>query len=479
VPGSTSSPVILEIYTVTGFNSDGSAIFTLKGAVPGCPNTAPQGLTKLATNDFADATAPPWNVPACDPTSDNSANTCRLVKGAYTDPSHQLLPPRDFAEASIDLRAFGINPCVNTFIFTSRSSHDLSSSLDDVGGGDFNLCGNISGTKFQDTNADGVRGTATAEPGLANWPIYLYQDTDGNGTLSSSEYSGQPTGFPLTTTTASDGSYTFHSVSSGNYIICEAKTAPSGLGTGWIQSDPANTKCQAGDFNGASPLLADGGYAVTMMGLDVTGKDFGNYQNGSISGTKFKDANADGVKGSTEAGLGGWSIKLFADTDGNGTLSSTEAATAAATTTTANDGTYSFPAVKPGTYIVCEVLDNGALQTHVGWVQSYPLSTTVGSASCAGSSTLGARGWNVTVTSGSSTTAQDIGNTPLSNITVTFNPLAKLPDGTTAATKATSMSCVDKNSSSVGSNSNSNSLTTSNVKNNQSSVVCTVTFTDP
>jgi hypothetical protein len=61
---------------------------------------------------------------------------------------------------------------------------------------------------------------------------------------------------------------------------------------------------------------------------------------------------------------------------------------------------------------------------------------------------------------------------------VGFLPQATLPNGD-PATKATEISCVDTNNNSVGSSQNTNTLTTNNVLTNQSSVVCTITYTDP
>jgi hypothetical protein len=219
VPGNASDPVSLDLFQVSGFAGDGDAIFSAAAPVAGCPGSDPQGLSLLATNSSNDVEAPPWNVPVCDPTADNASNSCRLANG-LTDPE-DLLAPRDFAEASIDLTAFGIDPCFTNVIFTSRSSHVLEGAdIQDVGGGDFPLCGTKSGVKFHDQNADG--GQDTGEPGLNGWTIKLYSDDDGDGVLDASEATAD-----ATTTTATDlgtgvvGSYKFESLQNGDYIVCE------------------------------------------------------------------------------------------------------------------------------------------------------------------------------------------------------------------------------------------------------------------
>ena len=678
VPGNSNDQVLLEVFQVTGFNADGSAIFTLATAVPGCTDPLqPQGLTRLATNQTNDVESPPWNVPVCDPTADNGSNTCRLANG--TTDNEDLLAPRDFGEASVDLTAFGItNPCFTNVIFTSRSSHVLEGAdIQDVGGGDFPLCGTKSGVKFHDHNANGVQDTG--DEGLANWRINLYSDDNGDGILNASE--ATPDAF---TDTAADGSYSFPNLQNGDYIVCEvlqdtwhqslpnsgtgeladctsqsgdATLGPNGYaftmsganqpgndfgnfhnatksGTKFVDLDGDGAARETGepglagvqihlfgtdglgnavhlhattDANGAYSIVAppgtytvcetipagytqsfppsgadcsghgggvgysitlasgdtdsgndfgnfqnatksgtkfvdtngngardtgepglagvqihlfgtDGrgntvhvhattdangaysfsvapgsytvcetvptgytqsfptsgancaahggglGYAITLTsGQTDSDNDFGNFQNATVSGMKFKDADADGVKDAGEPGLGTWVIHLFG-TDGRGNAVHQHATTAA-------DGTYSL-SVPPGTYTVCEQTSGKP-----GWVQSFPTSGATCSSPHDGQ-TLGAIGYSVTTTSGGTNPNRDFGNKPASRATVTFEALADLPSGADA-THATSISCVDAANQSVGSVTNSNTLTTNNVFTNQSSLVCTITFMDP
>jgi len=689
VPGNANDPVLVEVFQVTGFNANGSAIFTLAAVNPGCtdPNQ-PQGLTRLSTNQSNDVQAPPWNVPVCDPTADNASNSCRLANGGT--PAEDLLAPRDFAEASVDLTAFGItNPCFTNVIFTSRSSHVLEGAdIQDVGGGDFPLCGTKSGVKFHDHNANGVKNAG--DEGLNGWTMKLYGDADGDGILDASEAT------PLQTTVTAtvngvDGFYAFNNLQNGDYIVCEVlqntwhQSLPNsgssedadctsqsgdatlgphgyaftmdgadqpgndfgnfhnatksgtkfedvdgdgaaretgepgvagvqihlfgtdGLGnavhlhattdangdysivappgsytvcetipSGYTQSFPASgadcsghgggvgysitlasgdtdsgndfgnfrngtksgtkfedtnansvrdtgepglagvqihlvgtdgrgnavhlhtTTDANGDYSFSAPpgsytaceTVPSGytqsyptsstpnttncvsphsgrGWVVTLTsGSTDSGNDFGNFRNATVSGMKFKDADADGVKDAGEIGLGTWVIHLFG-TSGQG-------ASVHMTTTTASDGTYSFTVV-PGSYTICEQTAPGK----AGWTQSFPSS----GADCTGhtdggSITPGPWGYAVAASSGGTLANRDFGNKPASRVSVTFTPLATLPAGGDA-THATAISCVDANGGSVGSNTNSNTLTTSNVFTNQSSLVCTITFVDP
>ncbi len=109
-----------------------------------------------------------------------------------------------------------------------------------------------------------------------------------------------------------------------------------------------------------------GYYVVTLEDGDVvTGRDFGNFRNGQITGTKIHDQNCNGVLGDgdpdkPETGLGGFTIYLDLDDDGFLDPSEPFAVTAA-------DGSYAIDNVGPGTYSVREVQMDP-------YAQSYPLT---------------------------------------------------------------------------------------------------------
>src|SRR2546423_1890929 len=88
-----------------------------------------------------------------------------------------------------------------------------------------------------------------------------------------------------TTTTTTDSSCTLD-LNPGHYLICETKKRRCTKSA----SDKTSGVCATG--------LANGGFAVVVSsGSSATGKDFGNYRKGSVSGTKFEDPNADGKIG--------------------------------------------------------------------------------------------------------------------------------------------------------------------------------------
>ncbi|TPL64451.1 SdrD B-like domain-containing protein, partial [Mesorhizobium sp. B2-4-3] len=89
---------------------------------------------------------------------------------------------------------------------------------------------------------------------------------------------------------------------------------------------------------------------------DTTGNDFVNTQLGSISGTKWQDA--DGLASTTNdrTALAGWQITLHGDTNGDGMVDVT------LTTTTDASGHYTFSDLKPGLYTTDETMQSGWFQ---------------------------------------------------------------------------------------------------------------------
>jgi len=176
----------------------------------------------------------------------------------------------------------------------------------------------ISGQKFNDLDGDGIK--EAGESGLGGWTIFL--DANGNNALDAGERS---------TVTDATGNYTFDNLKPGTYTVREVQQ------TGWIQTT-------------ANPA------PVALVSGDRSGVDFGNFKLIKISGQKYNDLDADGVKDSGEAGLAGWTIYL--DANKNGVLDAGEKST----TTDAN-GNYSFENLGPGTYTVREVQQTGWEQT--------------------------------------------------------------------------------------------------------------------
>ena len=186
--------------------------------------------------------------------------------------------------------------------------------------GDFKL-GAISGTVFNDLTGTGKR--ATIDLGLAGWTVYL--DANNNGVLDPGEVS---------TVTAANGTYSFTGLGPGTYYVREV--APSG----WTETSPAGNV-----------------YRVTMTSaLTATGENFGDFKQGTISGTVFNDLSGTGKLAPGDPGLAGWTVYL--DANDSGVLTPGDVSTV-----TAANGTYSFAGLGPGTYYVREVAPSGWTET--------------------------------------------------------------------------------------------------------------------
>ncbi|MBT3201177.1 MAG: S8 family serine peptidase, partial [Phycisphaerales bacterium] len=105
------------------------------------------------------------------------------------------------------------------------------------------------------------------------------------------------------------------------------------------------------------PRIEDGWYGDSIGGYYLTMKLLGRPE---IHGSKWSDANANGVRDEGEAGLAGWTI--FLDTDVDGVLDPGELSTI-----TDAEGNYSFVDLNAGTYVVAEI-------PKARWQQTYPLS---------------------------------------------------------------------------------------------------------
>jgi hypothetical protein len=112
-------------------------------------------------------------------------------------------------------------------------------------------------------------------------------------------------------------------------------TQTSGISHSITSSDP--------DYSGLTPL---------DLNLTVNDNDV------ELAGLVWNDANGDSNRTSDEPGLEGWTVYL--DTNQNGQLDDGETSTL-----TSGDGRYRFTDLRPGTYTVAQVLQDG-------WEQTYP-----------------------------------------------------------------------------------------------------------
>ena len=208
------------------------------------------------------------------------------------------------------------------------STIDLSAGLDGV---DFNFGENpngssIAGRVWLDLDNDGLIGPT--ETGLGGVEIVL-TGTDRNG---------QPV--TMTTTTNADGSYAFIGLLPGTYVVTEP-TQPT---------DTLNGTTVAGDKGGTATGVDTVPSAISAIVLGnneaATGYNFGEIPIASISGRVYYDNNDNGIVDADETGIADVQI----------VLTGTDHAGNPVTLTTRTDaqGNYSFPNLRPGTYVVTE-----------------------------------------------------------------------------------------------------------------------------
>jgi uncharacterized repeat protein (TIGR01451 family) len=173
------------------------------------------------------------------------------------------------------------------------------------------LLGSISGTVFNDLDLDGV--FDSGESGIPGVTV----------TLGTS-----------TTTTDSNGEYSFGGLPPGDYTVTETNL------DGWISTTPDSV-------------------AVTLALDEDTTVNFGDAQVGKIKGAVWNDLDKDGYWDSNEVGIWGVTVTVY-DADNN----------LVATTQTDYKGNYIFENLAPGQYTVVET-------NLPGWTSSTNDSVTV------------------------------------------------------------------------------------------------------
>ncbi|MCA9213776.1 MAG: hypothetical protein KDB27_11960, partial [Planctomycetales bacterium] len=235
--------------------------------------------------------------------------------------------------------------------------------------------GFIAGTKWHDVNGNSQRDDN--EPGLSGVTIYL--DLNFNGQLDENEPSA---------VTDESGSYTLTAPEPGTVSVREVvpdgyvQTFPPPIF--WLEEplfDPADDPIPVEPdwpIGGPVEIGPDGElvlwpidplppfpfpdgqahFVAVIPGETVSGIDFGNQElvPGSVSGTKWLDANGNSQRDEGEAGLAG--VTVYADLNFNGMLDESEPSTV-----TDESGRYTLEGLDPGSAWIREVVPEGFMQT--------------------------------------------------------------------------------------------------------------------
>ncbi len=169
---------------------------------------------------------------------------------------------------------------------------------------------------WYDANADG---SDTGESGIAGVTVVLL---DGSRNVVA------------TAITDSNGNFSFAGVpGSGNYTVRISDT-------GGVLAN----------YYGTTASAVAGEFDIVNLSADTTGIHFGYNLSATIGDTVFNDLDGNGIRDAGEPGIGGITVDIYTDTDGDGQIGAGD--TLQATLTTGSDGSYLFTGLADGDYII-------------------------------------------------------------------------------------------------------------------------------
>jgi hypothetical protein len=210
---------------------------------------------------------------------------------------------------------------------TANPTENLSINSSLPPGGIISTGGTINGKVFNDANGNGA--LDSGEAGISGRTVWV--DADNDKVVDTNEKRA---------TTDSSGNYSLTNVTAGSWVV--RTVVPSG----WTQTLPS------GGF---------GIHATVSNGQTLNNQNFGTKSTSttsgaSISGIVFNDANGNGAKDSSEAGISGRTVWI--DIDNDKVVDSTEPKA-----TTDSAGNYKISNLAGGSYIVRTVVPSGWTQT--------------------------------------------------------------------------------------------------------------------
>jgi uncharacterized repeat protein (TIGR01451 family) len=234
----------------------------------------------------------------------------------------------DTADADLPNDAFGMN-----YAPTTPTSVPLALGVTDILTADFGFAalGAIGDTIFWDANGDGEQDWN--ETGITGVTVTLYRDDNGNGV-----YDPATDTFVASKVTAADGKYLFTGLAPEDYVVVVG--AVPGNPTLTADPDADGVPCTA---TGASGCDGQNDTRI-FLGSASMGADFGYQPPGVIGDTLWVDADADGVRDSTEAGIPFITVELVS--------AGCTAGVNCPTAETDADGLYLFQNVPDGSYTV-------------------------------------------------------------------------------------------------------------------------------
>ncbi|MCH2184109.1 MAG: hypothetical protein MK108_19090, partial [Mariniblastus sp.] len=211
----------------------------------------------------------------------------------------------------------------------------------------------VRGRKWEDLSADGHQNDG--EPGLAE--VTIYSDRNFNGRFDT----GEPYAVTMQDNPETDfdesGRYVLGNLQPGFHMVREI--VPEGFKQTFPSLPSGYQPPPWGDAN-AHVVFVDAGATVEEI-------DFGNQRLGlaSVEGRKWEDLNGNGQRETDERGLSG--VVIYADLNYNGALDDHEPHTVTRRDDQSTDfdegGLYALKDMRPGRYVIREVVPEGYRQT--------------------------------------------------------------------------------------------------------------------
>lgn len=183
----------------------------------------------------------------------------------------------------------------------------------------------IGDTLYYDWNGDSVQNIG--ENGIANVEMRLYEDANGDGNVNVDD------ALVASVNTSSSGVYQFASLFTGNYIVM-VNVADTDFPISYLQTQ---------DYDGVKDDTAKINLVTSLSTVDFGYKPIGTAAMGNLV---WLDANNNGLKETTEAGIDGVTVQLYRAGQTPGVD------TAVATSVTSGGGIYSFSALPAGSYFM-------------------------------------------------------------------------------------------------------------------------------
>lgn len=255
----------------------------------------------------------------------------------FTDPAGSVVQQQTVPAPGVPspiVQAGAYSPPVNAAVGRYRATVDFnaSGSLEASALVVFDVAdqlGTLQIVKFEDINGNGSRDPG--EPGVPGWQFRLV-NPQGNGSAVA---------------TGADGTITIPNVPAGTWTITEV------IDQLWAPITPAS----------AQVVVPAGGVGQFVAG---------NVRPAPITGTVFIDTNRNGRLDAGEVGRAGVRLVLTGTRPGGITVTQRETLSGA-------DGTYGFPDLLPGSYVVSVAVPGGLTATSPRQITGIPIRSGIGS----------------------------------------------------------------------------------------------------